>query len=47
LDQDFQTKQVILRGHCLGASVAGQMHAEAELRSLALKGVVYDRIPTD
>ena len=43
LNLGFQPEQVILRGHSLGAAVAGQIHAEAELRGQALGGVVYDR----
>ncbi len=43
LDLGFKPEQVILRGHSLGAAVAGQIHAEAELRGQALGGVVYDR----
>ena len=43
LNLGFQPDQVILRGHSLGAAVAGQIHAEAELRGQALGGVVYDR----
>lgn len=43
LSLGFQPEQVILRGHSLGAAVAGQIHAEAELRGQALGGVVYDR----
>jgi pimeloyl-ACP methyl ester carboxylesterase len=43
LSLGFKPEQVILRGHSLGAAVAGQIHAEAELRGQALGGVVYDR----